>query len=44
MATFRMTGLKAWLPEDDLAHLAVTAVERVLMGAFQVNERAGGKR
>jgi transposase len=35
--------LKAWLPEDDLAHFVVAAVERVPLAAFQVNERAGGK-
>jgi transposase len=35
--------LKDWLPEDDLAHFVVAAVERVPLGAFQVAERAGGK-
>ena len=35
--------LKAWLPEDDLAHFVVAAVERVPLGAFQVADRAGGK-
>jgi len=35
--------LKAWLPEDDLAHFVVAAVERVPVGAFQVADRAGGK-
>ena len=35
--------LKAWLPEDDLAHFVVAAVERVSLGAFDVAARAGGK-
>ena len=35
--------LKAWLPEGDLAHFVVAAVERVSLGAFEVAERAGGK-
>lgn len=35
--------LKAWLPEDDLAHFVVAAVERVPLGAFKVAERTGGK-
>ena len=35
--------LKAWLPEDDLAHFVVAAVERVPLGAFQVPNRSGGK-
>ncbi len=35
--------LKAWLPEDDLAHFVVAAVERVPLGAFKVVERTGGK-
>jgi transposase len=35
--------LKAWLPEDDLAHFVVAAVERVPLGAFAVPERTGGK-
>lgn len=35
--------LKAWLPEDDLAHFVVLAVERVPLGAFRVPERPGGK-
>src|SRR5690348_15464326 len=35
--------LKAWLPEDDLAHFVVAAVERVPLGAFRVAERSGGK-
>ncbi len=28
--------LKSWLPEDDLAHFVVAAVERVPLGAFEV--------
>ena len=35
--------LKAWLPEDDLAHFVVAAVERVPHGAFEVAARTGGK-
>jgi len=34
--------LKAWLPEDDLAHF-VAAAERVPLGSFAVAARAGGK-
>src|SRR5262245_32403162 len=34
---------KDWLPEDDLAHFIVAAVERVRLGAFDTNARAGGK-
>ena len=35
--------LKRWLPEDDLAHFVIAAVERVGLSAFQVKARAGGK-
>ena len=35
--------LKAWLPEDDLAHFVVAAVERVPLGSFLVAGRTGGK-
>jgi transposase len=35
--------LKDWLPEDDLAHFIVAAVERVRLGAFRTNRQAGGK-
>ena len=35
--------LRAWLPEDDLAHFVVAAVERVPLGAFIVPARSGGK-
>jgi transposase len=35
--------LKLWLPEDDLAHFIVAAVERVPLGSFEVAARAGGK-
>ena len=35
--------LKSWLPEDDLAHLVVAAVERVPFAAFEVPRRTGGK-
>ena len=36
--------LKDWLPEDDVAHFVVAAVERVPLWEFKVAERAGGKR
>jgi transposase len=35
--------LKAWLPEDDLAHFVLAAVERVPLGSFAVAGRTGGK-
>jgi len=35
--------LKDWLPDDDLAHFIVAAVERVPLGAFKINKQAGGK-
>ncbi len=35
--------LKSWLPEDDVAHFVVAAVERVPLGAFAVPGRTGGK-
>ncbi len=35
--------LKRWLPEDDVAHFVIAAVERVGLSAFQVKTRAGGK-
>ena len=35
--------LKDWLPEDDIAHFIVAAVERVRLGEFQTNRQAGGK-
>ncbi len=35
--------LKSWLPEDDLAHFVVAAVERVPLGQFAVPDRSGGK-
>ena len=34
--------LREWLPEDDLAHFVVAAVERVPLCAFRVNERGTG--
>lgn len=36
--------LKAWVPEDDLAHFVVAAVERVPLVSFRVPDRPGGKR
>lgn len=35
--------LKDWLPEDDLGHFVVAAVDRVRLGAFGTNPQAGGK-
>ena len=34
--------LREWLPEDDLAHFVVEAVERVPLGRFVVNTRGTG--
>ena len=34
--------MRDWLPEDDLAHFVVEAVERVSLGAFRVNECGTG--
>ena len=34
--------VRDWLPEDDLAHFVVEAVERVPLERFQVNERGTG--
>jgi transposase len=34
--------LRDWIPEDDLAHIVIEAVERVDMGAFKVNHRGTG--
>ena len=34
--------MRDWLPEDDLAHFVVEAVERVPPGSFRVNERGTG--
>ena len=35
--------LKSWLPEDDLAHFVVAAVDCVSLGAFTLPARTGGK-
>jgi transposase len=35
--------LKEWLPEDEVAHFIVAAVERVRLAAFRTNPQAGGK-
>ena len=35
--------LKDWLPEDDIAHFIVAAVDRVRLGAFRTNSQSGGK-
>jgi transposase len=34
--------LRDWIPEDDLAHFVIEAVERVEMSAFKVNDRGTG--
>ena len=34
--------MREWLPEEDLAHFVVEAVERVPMGSFRVNEHGTG--
>ena len=34
--------LRDWVPEDDLAHFVIEAVERVDMSAFKVNRRGSG--
>ncbi len=34
--------LRDWIPEDDLAHFVIEAVEGVDMGAFKVNHRGTG--
>ena len=34
--------MRDWVPEDDLAHFVLEAVERVPMSAFAVNERGTG--
>ena len=35
--------LREWVPEDDLAHFVLAAVERVPMSRFRVNHRGSGK-
>ena len=34
--------LRDWVPEDDLAHFVIAAVERVDLGVFKVNHRGTG--
>lgn len=34
--------LRDWIPEDDLAHFVIEAVERVAIGAFKINDRGTG--
>ena len=34
--------MREWVPEDDLSHFVLEAVERVPMSAFVVNERGTG--
>lgn len=35
--------LRDWVPEDDLAHFIIDAVDRVRLGSFQVNWKGTGK-
>lgn len=35
--------LREWVPEDDLSHFIIEAVERVYIGTFKVNWRGSGK-
>jgi transposase len=35
--------LRDWLPDDDLAHFIVAAVERIDLSAFKINDRGSGK-
>jgi transposase len=35
--------VKDWLPQDDIAHFIVAAVDRVRLGAFHSNRQASGK-
>jgi transposase len=35
--------MKSWLPDDDVAHFVVAAVDRVPLGAFAVRAAPGGK-
>lgn len=35
--------LREWVPEDDLAHFIIEAVERIGLGAFKVNWQGTGK-
>ena len=34
--------LREWVPEDDLCHFIVEAVERVDIGKFNINHRGSG--
>src|SRR5918996_2135414 len=34
--------LRDWIPQDDLAHFVIEAVERVAIGSFKVNDRGTG--
>ena len=35
--------LADWVPDDDLAHFVIAAVERVTLDAFKINHRGTGK-
>ena len=35
--------LRDWVPEDDLAHFVIEAVERIGIGVFEANDRGTGR-
>jgi len=35
--------LKAWVPDDDLVHFVMAAIDCVLIGAFRTGSQPGGK-
>lgn len=35
--------LKAWIPDDDLTHFIMAAVERIPIRAFRTGSQPGGK-
>ena len=35
--------LADWVPDDDLAHFVIAAVERAPLDAFKINHRGTGK-
>ena len=36
------SDFRDWIPEDDLAHFVIEAVERVAIGAFKMNDPSTG--
>ena len=36
--------LRAWVPEDELAHFVISAVETMKLPALMVNQRGSGSR